>query len=461
MKNLKTRKRIKIGLVFLLIFILLSTTYFGGIYFVKTHFLFNTKIEGVDCSFLNIEKAIEKIIQEKGEQKVAFHFLNGKTYEIALKDLDMKIDKEEVSNIFEKQHLSFDSSRIYELNGFISVKEEKLKEFLGTLAELQEENMIEPQNAYISWNETEFYIQKEVEGNVINFEEALKFALNQIKNDKKQIDFSEITKRFPETMEKDLLPEKDELNAILKSSINFELTDGNIVTLDSNIIKNWIYQDETGKYKFDVENGVVEFVENLAIKVDEASSIMKFKATKCEELATVNVPSEVRARLDKERQIEEIKKLLGKPEPITLTPIYDRELILENLISYVELDIIRQHIWVYIDGKLYMDSPCVTGNVRDGNGTPTGVFFLLNKNRKVKLEGFNNDGSRYSAPVEYWMRFYNGIGFHDATWRTTFGGDIYLTNGSHGCVNMPFEKAAQLYEVIDETMPIIVYESNS
>ena len=57
------------------------------------------------------------------------------------------------------------------------------------------------------------------------------------------------------------------------------------------------------------------------------------------------------------------------------------------------------------------------------------------------------------------MRFNQGIGMHDASWRVYFGGKIYLTSGSHGCVNMPYDAAAQMYENIDETMPIIVYQS--
>ena len=75
------------------------------------------------------------------------------------------------------------------------------------------------------------------------------------------------------------------------------------------------------------------------------------------------------------------------------------------------------------------------------------------------MEGYNRDGSKYSSFVDYWMRFYEGVGFHDATWRSQFGGNIYLTNGSHGCVNMPKDAAIILYEYINETMPIIVYNS--
>lgn len=459
MRKAKLRMARDLGMVFINLLVL-SIFMGGGIYFAQTHFLFGTKIEGVPCSFLSIEQAIEKINLEKGEKTVTFCFSNSKTYDVASKQLGIRVDETRITQIFEQQHSNLKESREYELDGFILIDTKRVREFFELIPELQDENIVEPKNAYIVLDEKEFLIQKEVLGNIIDFEDALNFALEEIKNDRVQIDFAPITDVMPKILAEDLINERDELNSILKSSINFELSNGDILTLDSNTIKNWVNQDENGKFTIDVENGVSEFVEELAIKVNEANSYMQFIATDCEGLATVNVPIEVRAQLDKEKEIAEIKSMLGNSELIYKKPIYDREFILNKLTSYVEIDISRQHVWVYINGTLFVDAPCVTGNVSDGHATPTGVFYLLNKNRGVYLEGFNNDGSKYSSFVEYWMRFNQGIGMHDATWRASFGGNIYLTNGSHGCVNLPEDKAAQIYEVIDETMPIIVYQSN-
>lgn len=431
----------------------------AGYYFVQTHFLWGTTLDDIPCSFLTIEEAIEKINLEKGEEIVTFGFTNGQLYDVSLKQLGIRIDESKITQIFEQQHLNLKETREYNLEGFILADTEMLRKFLEQIPELQKENMIEPQNAYMIWNEKEFLIHKEVLGNVINFEEAMELSLEKIKNNEKVIDFTSITDETPEILEENLVEERNQLNALLNTTINFVLSEGSIVTLDSNIIKDWVYQDENGKFAIDVETGSFEFVEELAIKVNEANSNMQFIATNFDGLATVNVPLDVRAQLDKEKQIEEIRNLLGNTQSIYVRPIYDRPLISDRLTSYIEIDISRQHIWFYKDGELIVDTPCVTGNVRDGHSTPTGVFFLKNKNRKVYLEGFNNDGSKYSSFVEYWMRFNQGIGMHDASWRYQFGGNIYLTAGSHGCVNMPAEAAAKTYEHIDETMPIIVYQS--
>lgn len=454
--KLRKHKDLIIIILFIII-IMLETAAFR--YFAGTHFLWNTIIDDVDCTFLTLESAIEKINEERGKGTLTFSFINGETYEASATQLGIRADEAQIVRIFNQQHKNPKESRNFNLKGFILSDIDLLKSFFEQIPELQDENIIEPQDAYIVWDETQFYIQEEVIGNVINFEEAMNLAQETIWNGEKQIDFSPITYVTPEVLAKDLETERDELNAILNTSISFELSNGDFVTLDSNIIKMWVYQDENGKFAFDIDNGVHDFVEELANQVNKANSIMHFRATDCEELATVNVPQAVRAQLDIVEQTLEILELLGNSEPIIKKPIYTRTLISDMLTSYIEIDLSRQHIWFYLNGELLLDTPCVTGCVRNKNETPPGVFFLLNKNRGVYLEGYNNDGSKYSSYVEYWMRFNQGIGMHDATWRSKFGGQIYVSGGSHGCVNMPKNAAAKTYEHIDETMPIIVYQS--
>ena len=120
--------------------------------------------------------------------------------------------------------------------------------------------------------------------------------------------------------------------------------------------------------------------------------------------------------------------------------------------SYVEVDIKGQHVYVYMDGEMVLDSPCVTGDVRRNRLTPTGVFYIEYKQRNRTLRGED-----YATPVSYWMHFYNHCGFHDANWRRKFGEDIYLNDGSHGCVNMPPAKAKEMYGIVYSGMPVVVY----
>ena len=104
------------------------------------------------------------------------------------------------------------------------------------------------------------------------------------------------------------------------------------------------------------------------------------------------------------------------------------------------------------------ESPCVTGLLARGRATPDGIYQLTYKQPGKVLTGYNPDGSvSYRSPVSFWMPFNGGIGFHDATWRSRFGGAIYRTNGSHGCVNMPYQKAKELYGLIEKGIPVVCY----
>ena len=71
------------------------------------------------------------------------------------------------------------------------------------------------------------------------------------------------------------------------------------------------------------------------------------------------------------------------------------------------------------------------------------------------------DGSwGYETPVAYWMRVtWSGVGFHDATWQSSFGGNRYLNGyGSHGCINMPLSKAKTLYGMISVGTKVIIHK---
>ena len=67
-------------------------------------------------------------------------------------------------------------------------------------------------------------------------------------------------------------------------------------------------------------------------------------------------------------------------------------------------------------------------------------------------------GEGYEAPVDFWMPFNGDIGVHDMQNRYHFGGSIYLSNGSHGCVNTPYDAARQIYSIVSIGTPVIVYE---
>jgi len=121
--------------------------------------------------------------------------------------------------------------------------------------------------------------------------------------------------------------------------------------------------------------------------------------------------------------------------------------------NYVMVSIKDQKLWFYKNSKLILTSSVVTGT-KGVYDTRVGNYRLVSK-----VKGTYLIGRDYKRWVDYWMLFDKRmqIGFHDATWRGSFGGAIYKTSGSHGCVNMPYGNARTLFNNIDVGTRVIVY----
>ena len=129
-----------------------------------------------------------------------------------------------------------------------------------------------------------------------------------------------------------------------------------------------------------------------------------------------------------------------------------RDDTLDTPTTYVDVDLTNQQMIYYVDGVPVISSAIVSGNTSNGNGTPTGVFFI-----NAKVPGKYLVGPTWNVWVNRWMRFTGAVGLHDASWRSEFGGEIYKKNGSHGCVNLPSDVANSLYDMVNIGTMVIVH----
>jgi hypothetical protein len=124
--------------------------------------------------------------------------------------------------------------------------------------------------------------------------------------------------------------------------------------------------------------------------------------------------------------------------------------------KYVEVSIEEQKVYLIENDEIILETDCVTGT--DGyTDTTKGVFQVQSKASPTVLKDKDKNGNAYEQPVEYWIAFNGSQGMHDALWRGEFGGEIYKTWGSHGCVNLPLEAAEQIYKEVYVYYPVIVY----
>lgn len=230
--------------------------------------------------------------------------------------------------------------------------------------------------------------------------------------------------------------------------------------IDKSVISNWMLLDECGNIVFENNAPVLDktavkaYVEYLADTYDTVGIEREFKTTRGD---IITVPGgSYGNKLDEEAEYEYLLDAFEHKTGGTRTPQYTSEAKEKGLDdigdTYIEVDMGNQHMYYYADGVLTIDTPVVTGNTSRGCGTPAKVCYVYFKQKNRVLRGAD-----YVTPVKYWMAVYGHIGIHDATWRKEFGGEIYKTNGSHGCINTPLDIMAELYELVEIGTPVIMF----
>ena len=125
-------------------------------------------------------------------------------------------------------------------------------------------------------------------------------------------------------------------------------------------------------------------------------------------------------------------------------------MLLLNTDTYAEIDLSEQIISFYQNGTCILKASTVTGRYNPSEqavNTRKGAYTISQKSTNYYFK----DSNVYS---NYWMRFDNGIGIHDAdNWRTSYG-----YRGSHGCVNVPLSAAKTMYDITGIGTKVIVHD---
>ncbi|WP_431689817.1 L,D-transpeptidase family protein [Peptostreptococcus anaerobius] len=162
--------------------------------------------------------------------------------------------------------------------------------------------------------------------------------------------------------------------------------------------------------------------------------------------------------INREKETDELYKIIEKKENVNnRKPIYSQTAVSRQKNDmgdeFIEIDLSKQHMWYVKGGEVQVSTPIVSGNPYNGDATPTGIYPLNYKTRNAVLRG-----PGYASPVAYWMPFNGNIGIHDSSWQAAYGGSRYLYAGSHGCINTPYSKVAQIYNLAKEGMPVVVHD---
>jgi hypothetical protein len=243
-----------------------------------------------------------------------------------------------------------------------------------------------------------------------------------------------------------------ELKKCVKSSIIYKIKEDEI-TLDSSLFGEWLCLDTSMKSNVNYKKAE-SFFRSLAQKYDEIIPSVTITTTNGE-LKTVN-GGDIGVRINVYKELNLLMNDLRKAEKFNREPYYGMkglpEGVLDTKKTYVEISLSDQKLWYYKNGSLIIESDIVTGCRKLGRKTPAGAYYVKYKETSKTLRG-----PGYSAFVRYWMPFNKGIGLHDAQWRKSFGGSIYIAAGSHGCINLPFNVAQTIYQNLSPGTIVLCY----
>ena len=473
--NMSLRKKIAVGCgaaacVLGIIYIGIAQTY-------RTKFIEGTSINGIDAGKKTVPEVEEEIEKTVENYSLKLSFRDNRTETIDGDAIDYQyVSDGGVQKLLDEQNIYtwiggalFGSEKSYTVGEDTKFDEQKLVEGLSNLPEMKSENQAAPTDAYLLLDETtkRYNIVPETEGNVLNVEAVQAHAKSAVSGSVETVDLAREADTYAapaiRATDESLNSQQAALNTFLSTSITYTLPEGTQV-LDANVLDGWISMDENG-YRYVDEEHIAEcvdqYVKDLAAAVDVEKETTTFASTNRGMVEVDNDEFVIQIDQDAEKE-----QLLGEVLATAVTqrePVYSRKDEAQDPTfggTYVEIDIENQMVYYYEDGQCLVETTCVTGTGSvPRRSTPTGVFHIYDKQRSRTLYGdIQADGSYgYASFVNYWMRFCGGCGLHDATWRDSFGGDIYWDSGSHGCVNLPYEAAAQMYEIVEEGTPCIVF----
>lgn len=119
--------------------------------------------------------------------------------------------------------------------------------------------------------------------------------------------------------------------------------------------------------------------------------------------------------------------------------------------TFIEISIDEQHLWYYVDGEVYVDTPITSGSLAHGGTAPRVVYVY------TKIPNKWLTGPTWHNFVKYWVAIQGSIGIHDSSWRKEYGNQSYKWNGSHGCINTPEEAMKKIFDKVEIGTPVIVY----
>lgn len=458
-----------------IVVLVLLIVYLAGMLYYNDKFLNGTMVNGSDVGGMTLQKANDQLSKKVNGQSLKLIFNDGQSEVLQSAQLGVSYNKDNSLNQLMKNQnkwawfIGFFKNEKNTLTDLIQISDENLTNGIASMEHAKEENQIAPTDAYIQYKDGSFSIIEETLGSKFNIEELVKNIKVALSEGKQQLDVTKANgyvKPHVYKDDQDLNNQLKAANEYCLSAITYTTPKGKEIALDGSTLITWLSKQDDGSYTKDesvFKEKLTAFVKELASQYNSIGVTRTFTGKDGQSHTVsggtygfrVSTDSEVSALL---KMINENKSENNRiPEHTGQLPSGENGGLGT---TYLEINITKQHLWFVKDGSVVLESDFVSGKESDPTRlTPSGTYYIYNKERNRVLRGTKQPNGKYEyeSPVSYWMPFNKGIGLHDASWRSTFGRDIYINSGSHGCINLPTGFAGSLYLQIYVNLPVVVY----
>lgn len=456
-RNVKSRKWIYIVLF---AFIIIIGFYLYKAMSYESRFLPKTSVNQVDIGNLTVKEANQKLVKTFDVQDFKINDHEKEWKSISKKDLGVKTEfTEDLKKDLKKQNVwSWPASYLHKWKNITinntQLDEENLSKFLNEKVkpELDQLNaQREPtKNATIAKTDNGFEIVPEQIGTAIDTNRVLEELGTKIKEGQNTLELEQYVQQPTLTANSpEITANLEKIKKVTDVPYTY-IINGQSVAIPKENITSWVSFD--GQNVSVDSNAVRDYVATLGQTYNTSQVSTSFKSTR---RGDVSVPPGTYSwTIQVDSEADQLTKDILSGNGMNRTPITQGSATPDHSLvggTYIEVDLQNQHMWYYKDGALQLETDIVSG--KPSTPTPTGVFYVWNRERNATLVGEN-----YRTPVAYWMPIdWTGVGIHDSNWQPAYGGNLWQTVGSHGCVNTPPGVMAQLFEMTATGTPVIVF----
>ena len=346
----------------------------------------------------------------------------------------------------------------------ITYDSDELRNEIDSLDAVSGSDVVTPKDAYVAEIDGIYQIVDAVDGNSVDTDKVTSVISEALDSEVFSVDIYDndcYLKASVYSDDETLIEQMNTMNATEGREINLCFGDG-WETIDQATLLTLIDIGEDGSYTVN-DDALAKWFDSKTSSHNTDGSMASISSGESEVSYDIS-PSDLQGfTLDRDATIAKLKKtiLAGGSSNIYCTwDIPDSTVSSLNSSlggTYILISIEKQHMWMFVGGSLFIETDVVTGRDNALNRTSTGMFSVWSKARNIHLVGtLGND--TWDSPVQYWMAItHKGVGIHDASWKSVYGGTIYKYAGSHGCINTPLSVVSQMYANAPTGTPVLVY----